>query len=410
MHGSVTSTRAVLVTLGILMLGFGMLASLIGVRGTEEFGAGVMGIAGSVHYAGFLVGALVVPNLLSTVGHIRVYGAIASAAAAVVLVFPFALNAPTWVSIRFLLGLCLAGMYIVAESWLNSVATNETRGRLLSLYLVIVNTAFGAGQYLLSTVGTADALPFVVGSAIISLSVIPLSLTTAPAPSLPPRSSRPPFREVLQAAPLGPVTSVASGFGVGVSIGMGPTFGVEAGLTVQAVALMMAVAMIAGVVLQWPIGSWSDRVPRRNVILTTAALAGLVALTGITVAPGSWYSFVALGSFTALSFPLYSLAISHVNDVIAPDLRVPAAGVLTMAYGLGSIVGPLLAGVTFDLFGPSAYWVLMSASSAVLAPYVVYRLVRRPVLRNRVDHMPLPPEPSPIPDLAWDDQEADRAR
>jgi MFS family permease len=402
-QGSLSSARSVLVTLAVLMIGFGLLTSLVGVRGTEAFGAGVMGVAGSVHYAGFLAGAFVIPRLLSTVGHIRVYGAIASAAAVIVLVFPFALNAPTWISIRLLLGICLSGMYIVAESWLNSVATNETRGRLLAVYLVTVNLAFGGGQYLLSVLGAEGVLPFVVGSALVSLSVIPLSLTTAPAPGLPARSNRPPVRQIIHVAPLGVATAVVSGLGVGVAVGMGPTFGVESGLDVNQVATMMAIAMIGGVLLQWPIGVWSDRVPRRKVILTTALLAGGVVLIGLLFEPGTWGSYGALGLFTALSFPLYSLAISHVNDVIEPELRVPASGVMTMAYGAGSVAGPALAGMVFDLTGPASYWVMMSASTAVLAPYVVYRLIRRPVLANREGFRPLPPEPSPDPNLLWEE-------
>ncbi len=398
-----SSARAVLVTLGILMIGFGLLTSLIGVRGTEAFGAGVMGIAGSVHYAGFLAGALVIPRLLSSVGHIRVYGAIASAAAVIVLVFPFAVNAPTWISIRLALGLCLSGMYIVAESWLNSVATNETRGRLLAVYLVTVNLAFGAGQYLLSAVGAAGALPFVIGSAVVSLSVIPLSLTTAPAPGLPARSDWPPVREVIRVAPLGVATSVVSGLGVGVAVGMGPTFGVESGLDVNQVATMMAVAMIGGVLLQWPIGTWSDRAPRRKVILTISSLASATALIGLVFEPGTWGSYGALGLFTALSFPLYSLAISHVNDVIGPELRVSASGVMTMAYGVGSVAGPAVAGTVFDFAGPESYWLMMSASTAVLTPYVIYRFIRRPVLANRAGFRPLPPEPSPDPNLLWEE-------
>jgi MFS family permease len=399
----VSSARAVLITLGILMVGYGLLASLIGVRGTEEFSAAVMGLAGSVHYAGFLGGAFVIPLLISNVGHIRVYGAIASGAAVIVLVFPYSLNVATWVSIRFVLGLCLAGMYIVAESWLNSIATNETRGRLLSLYLVTVNLALGGGQYLLSLTGSAGVFPFVVGSAIISLSVIPLSLTKAPSPSLPARVVSPPIRLVLSKAPLGPVTSVASGLGVGIALGMGPIYGVEAGLSVDQIATMMGVAMVAGVVLQWPIGALSDRFPRRTIILATAALAGGLSLTGLLFDPGTVGSYLALGMFTATSFPLYSLAISHVNDVIPENMQVSAAGVMTMAYGIGSVTGPAVAGLVFSITGPNSYWVLLSGSTGVLAVYVVYRLIRRPVLANRAGFRPLPPEPSPAPTLLRDE-------
>ena len=325
--GRSTGARAVLTSLTTLMVGFGLVASTLGVRGTEEFSAPVVGLAGSVHYLGFLVGAFLVPRLVAAVGHIRVYAALASAAAVSVLVFPFAVNAPTWVSTRLGFGLCISGMYIVAESWLSAVSTNQTRGRLLALYLVTANVGVAAGQWVFSLTGAGGALPFAIGSALMSLSLIPLSLSRSPAPALPPPMSRPPVREVLRVAPLGPATSIVSGIGVSLAMGIGPTYGVVSGFSVHRIAALMAVAMIGGVVLQWPVGAASDRLPRRRVILAIALAATAVAAVGAFVRPDSGAILVVFGAFTALSFPLYSLAISHVNDEIDPQLRVPASAV-----------------------------------------------------------------------------------
>ena len=396
--------RSVIISLATLMIGFGLVGSVLGVRGTEEFSAAVVGLAGSVHYAGFLAGAFVIPALVSSVGHIRVYSALASATSVIVLVFPYALNAPTWVSIRLLFGLCISGMYIVAESWLNSVSTNETRGRLLAAYLVTVNSAVAAGQLLLSATGAIGVFPFVLGSAVMSLSVVPLALTRAPAPSLPPVTERPPIREVLRLAPLGPVTSIISGIGVGVAIGMGPAYGVAAGMSVDQIAVLVAAGMIGGVLLQWPVGAVSDRVPRRQVILWIAVLSSAVALGGLAVRPGSVGTFVTFGLFAALSFPLYSLAISHVNDVIDPELQVPASAVLVMSYGLGSVIGPVAAGLAFDWFGPVSFWWLLAASTGLLIPYAVYRLAKRPAIQQRFRFRVVPTNAAPQPTILWADE------
>ncbi len=398
------SSRAVFITLTVLMLGFGLVSSLLGVRGIEEFSATLVGLAGSVHYAGFLAGAVAVPRLVSSVGHIRVYGAIASSAAVMVLVFPFALNAPTWVAVRFVFGLCLSGMYIVAESWLNSIASNATRGRLLATYLVVVNTAVAGGQFLFSQTGSAGVLPFAVGSALISLSVVPLSLTKAPTPAIPPLVGRPPIAMVMRSTPLGPITSAVSGVGVSVSMGMGAAYGIAAGLTLQQIATLIAIGMLGGVVLQWPLGALSDRVPRRRVILGTAAAATVFALLGLAFDAGSPGSFTAFALFTALSFPLYSLGISHVNDVIDPDMQVAASGVITMAYGLGSVVGPIVAGVAFEQ-SPSAFWIVLASSTGVLVPYAAYRLLRIPRIPPRGTHRPLAPEPSTTLTSLWTEDE-----
>jgi MFS family permease len=403
--GEFSAASAVVVALSILMVGFGLLMSLLGVRGTQEFSTTVVGIAGSVHYAGFLAGAIIAPRLVGSVGHIRVYAALASAGAVVALLFPFLVHPVAWISIRLILGLSISGMYVVAESWLNSVSTNATRGKVLAAYLVTVNLAVGLGQGLLAVTGTAGFLPFVVGSALFSASVIPLSLTRTPAPSHAVAHASPPVRHVMRSAPLGPITSVVSGISVGVAIGMGPTYGVLSGMSVRQVALLMAVGMVGGILLQWPIGALSDRFPRRRVILTTAALAGFVALGGLAVAPRSIGVYVVFGTFTAVSFPLYSLAISHVNDVISPDLRVAASAVMVMAYGLGSVAGPFVTSFALNAEGQRGFWMMMALSTLVLLPYGIYRLIKRPSITHRVRHRPLPPEPIATPSILWTNED-----
>jgi MFS family permease len=404
-RGEISAASAVVLALSVLMVGFGLLMSLLGVRGTEEFSTTVVGLAGSVHYAGFLIGAIVAPRLVGSVGHIRVYSALASAGAVVALLFPLLVHPAAWVAIRLILGLCISGMYVVAESWLNAVASNATRGKLLAIYLVTVNLAVGIGQFLLALVGTAGFLPFVIGSALFSVSVIPLALTKTPAPPHALERTSPPIRHVLKTAPLGPITSIVSGVSVGVAIGMGPTYGVLSGMSVRQVATLMAVGMIGGILLQWPIGTLSDRFPRRRVILSTAALAGFAALAGLATAPRSLGVYVVFGTFTAFAFPLYSLAISHVNDVIAPELRVPASAVMVMAYGLGSITGPYAASIALNAAGESGFWMTMATSTLVLVPYALYRLTRRPTIVHRVRHRPLPPEPTAVPGVLWPEEE-----
>ena len=408
--GTEAGARAVLVAVTTLMVGFGLVTSVMGVRGTEEFSAPVAGLAGSVHYVGFLVGAVLVPRMISAVGHIRVYAVLASAAAVSVLVYPFLVLAPVWVGMRVIFGLCISGMYIVAESWLSATSTNRNRGRWLAVYLVTANVGVAVGQWVLSVTGGSGPLPFVVGSALMSVSLMPLALSGAPAPALPPRLVRPPVRTVLAVAPLGPLTSIASGIGVGLALTIGPTYGVVAGYSLDRIALMMAVGMLGGVLLQWPVGVASDRLPRRRVILAIAAGSTVVAAAGLVVPAASMLTLVVFGAFTALSFPLYSLAISHVNDEIDPRLRVPASAVLVMAYGLGSVIGPLIGGLAIHRLGPASFWVLLAASTALLPVLAV--ALRAPLGRppapaagdrggsesgvssGRVGHSPVRPEGS----------------
>jgi MFS family permease len=299
--------------------------------------------------------------------------------------------------VRFVLGLAMSGIYVVVESWLNSVATNRTRGRLLSIYLVVSNVSFGAGQLLFVATDAGSATPFLVGSAICSLSVLPLSLTATPAPRHETTHRGLPIRAVLRAAPLAPATSAMSGFGISVIVSLGAVYGARTGMTDSEIGVFLAVGSIGGILLQWPIGDLSDRFPRRLVILFTNVGAAAVAGAAGGAGDGSVLIFVALGLYTAISYPLYSLAMSHLNDVIEPELRTASAGVLILAYGVGSVTGPFLASLLMD-WEAVGFWVSLAASNLIITPYLVYRIVTRR-RENKWKHVPFGAETTPNPGM-----------
>ena len=125
----VLSSWALFLGIAFIMLGNGLQGSLLGVRAElEGFPTAVTGLVMTGYYAGFLVGSTVVPRLVTRVGHIRVFAALASLASAAVLVHSIFVDPVSWTLMRLVSGFCYAGLYVVAESWLNDRATNETRG------------------------------------------------------------------------------------------------------------------------------------------------------------------------------------------------------------------------------------------------------------------------------------------
>ena len=51
--------------------------------------------------------------------------------------------------LRFAMGFCFAGLFMVIESWLNAHAASANRGRLLSIYRLIDLAAVTGAQFLL---------------------------------------------------------------------------------------------------------------------------------------------------------------------------------------------------------------------------------------------------------------------
>jgi MFS family permease len=145
------STWALLLGIGILMLGDGLQTTLLAVRADQEgFSTTITGLIMSSFFVGFLLGSITTPKITANVGHIRVFAALAALASASILVHAVFVQVPVWIALRFISGFCFAGLYIVAESWLNDRATNETRGKLLSLYMVVSYLGVGVGQLLLN--------------------------------------------------------------------------------------------------------------------------------------------------------------------------------------------------------------------------------------------------------------------
>jgi MFS family permease len=265
---------------------------------------------------------------------------------------------------------------VVAESWLNASATNQTRGRLLSIYMVVVMGGIGGGQLLLGVADPAGFGLFVLAAALVSLAVLPITLSVSPAPTfdLPPRM---PLREVWQASPVG----IAGGLGTGVANGavfaMAPVYGVAVGMSVSRISIFMGILILGAVVLQWPIGAWSDRVRRRRAIVVVNLLAAASAVAIAQLEPDGVLILIAAFLLGGSTFPLYSLSLSHVNDVLTPEKTIAASSVFLLVTGVGSVLGPLGGSALMTATGPSALFWLIGAVHAAVAIYAIYRIIVR---------------------------------
>ena len=303
---AILSCWALLLGLSLLMLGNGLQGTLLGLRASLE---------------GFPTVAILVHAL-------------------------YVLPVP-WFAMRVITGFCFAGLYLITESWLNDIATNENRGQLLSVYMVVVMGGMGLGQLLLN-----------------------------------------------QASPLGIVGSFATGLAQGSVFGMGAVFANGAGLTVIQVSWFMTAFAVGGMLLQWPIGRLSDAMDRRKVIVVTTALAALSAVGAALALDHSVLILVTvMGIYGGISVPLYSLFIAHTNDHLEPRHRVAASAGLIMVGGLGSVLGPVLMGSGMNALGSVAFPLFLGIIHALVTAYGLWRMTQRESvpLEDQEHYPPLAP-------------------
>ena len=383
---------ALLLGIALLMAGNGLQGSLLGVRAQSEgFGLTVSGVMMTGFYAGFLLGPFVTERLLSTVGHIRVFAALASVASSAVLLHLVSVTPGMWTAMRFVFGVCMAGSIVVAESWLNDMATNANRGRLLALYMVSIMGGMAIGQLLLNVADPDGFKLFILSSVIVSLSLVPISLS---ATSTPPLVVPEPLSltELYSRIPTGVVISFWVGVGQGTLVGIGAIYASASGLDASEVARFMAAGMLGGLVLQWPIGWCSDRVPRRGVILATALSATLASLSLVAIDPASPGAVAMMFLLGGTTYPLYSLGIALTADWLEPRHLNGAAAVQVRTSGLGAVLGPAITGALMAGVDLSAYFWVVTVAHAVIVVYVAYRILfKSPAPAERERHfVPFP--------------------
>jgi MFS family permease len=375
---AISTNWPLLLGMGVLMLGAGLQSTLLGVRATlEGFPTLVTGIIMSCYYVGYVLGTIIAPPLLRHVGHIRVFAALAAIASVAILVQGCLVNPWIWAPMRLASGLCFAGIYVVAESWLNDRANRANRGRLFAMYMLVLYVGLGAAQFLLILSNPLTPTPFMVVSLLISLAMVPIVLSAQrlPEPAVP-RKVR--LRELYRNSPLGVVGVTISGLTSAIIFSMGPVYARLSGLETGGVAVFMAVSILAGVVTQYPVGRLSDRMDRRTVIAGVCTLATLVAGSMIAFGGIPHAAFLTLAAlFSGLVLTLYSLSVSHVNDKLEPAQMVAASSALLLLNGSAAAVGPVLVGSLMTAFGPPAYFAALAVLTGALAIYDLWRKSRR---------------------------------
>ncbi len=380
-HVSPTAAASALfVSFALLMVGMGVQGALLGVRAELEGFANLWtGLIMTAYFAGLLIGAKLAVRSIAEVGHIRVFAALASMASAAALIHAVAIVPGVWIAMRFLSGVCASGLYVVAESWLNDLATNATRGRLLAVYMIVSMGGLAGGTLLLDTADPRGITLFVVSSVLVSLAVVPVALSSAPAPSitLPTPMG---VAQLLKTVPTGAISSFLVGASHGALLGMGAVYATRKGLDAGQVALFMGAPMIGSVVSQFPLGLLSDRVSRRGLMAVVALVASLTAFVLFTQDPGSWVAVGLMFVLGGCSFPLYSLGIAYTNDWLEQSQIMAASSTLVFLNGMGAVAGPLVVILSFALWGNDAFFLVLVCTHGAIAVYVTWRIIFRAAL------------------------------
>lgn len=377
MRKSVLPITVLLVSTLLMYLAAGQQGLLVPIRASlEGYSDVIIGFMGTAYALGFVSGCYLIPIALRRVGYIRTFGVIASLAAASMLLQGMIIEAVMWFAARFVIGFSIAGSAMVIESWLNSRVTNDTRGGVFSVYMIIYLGAITAGQMSLTLFDPMQITLFVVAGLLFSISHIPTALTRLPAPE-PPEQVSLNLRSIINLSPVGAVSVFLIGMANGAFGTLGPVFAQNLGFASGDIAIFMSLALVAGALAQWPFGRISDQMDRRKVIGGVAFLGSAAGvLMALFAVPGA-LTFLLVVMFGAAAYSLYGLAVAHANDHADPSDFVSVSGSLLLLFGIGSAIGPICAAYLTNVLGMSAEFIFVSAMHFILGAYAFYRIGQR---------------------------------
>ena len=396
MQKEVKKSWALFIGIGVMMIAHGLQMQIMGIRSVlEDFSVFTTGIFMSGYYVGYFVGSRTTPNFVSKVGHIRVFAAFASLASLSALIAVVYVNPFMWTISRFITGISLVSCYVVTESWLNDRATNKNRGQLLSAYMMVIYFGLALGMLLLNISKPEAYEPFILVSVLLSVALVPILLTKRPAPKFK-KIETISILELYKISPLGSLSSFFTGIIHAAFFSLISVYATIAKFTLFETSILLFVATIAGVLGQGPIGYFSDIFDRRRVIVITTFGSSLLALIAILTSndpiQNIYYMdefafrkiifFIAVGLYTSLCLPLFSLNLAHTNDFVPKSKFVAAGGGLQLIFGVGAISGPILCAIFMEWFGLNGLFVFLIIAHSIIGVFGLYRMKVRSTVEN----------------------------
>lgn len=373
---AIKNSWALLFGMMLLMIGNGLQGTLLGVRGDAEgMSTSVLGFVMSAYFIGFLGGTQVTPFLLRRVGHVRVFAALASMISAAFILYAAVVDPVAWFVMRIMVGFCLSGVYVVAESWLNDGATNETRGQTMSAYITAQMLGIISAQALLNVADPGGYDLFVIMSVLVSISFAPILLSSSPVPMFE-STRRMPLRKLFQTSPLGCVGMCFLGAAFGCLFGMGAVYAADLGMSNVEISIFIGAIYIGGLAFQIPIGWASDRMDRR-VLIAGVTFVGAIASLFATAVSGFILLTAMVFIIGGMANPLYSLLAAYVNDQLEHEDMASAAAGLILINGVGALLAPILVGFVMENIGPAGFFVVISATMGTIFVYALYRMTQR---------------------------------
>ena len=349
----------------------------------------LIGSMSTINYIGVMIGAFKSEKFILRVGHIRAFCAFGSILSIITLLHGVIENMYVWFVLRFIIGICLSGLYVVIESWLLSVSSIKNRGRVLAFYMITLYGAQAIGQLFMQADLSIPVTLFLLAGICCILSIFPLSVTHIPSPKI--EEAVPlDFKMLFIKSRSSIISSFSSGLILGAIYGLLPIYLAQNHYSKAMIGYMMFATIFGGMALQYPLGRISDTIERRTVIGSLFFLSSLIVGSIVFFSIPSSIGMILFFVLGGLTFAIYPISISHACDTINDNSIVSATQALLLIYSVGAAVGPLVCGIMSFYIPVNGFLLFLLLISIPTTIYMFYRRTHSAASTQEDDFMPHP--------------------
>lgn len=373
-------------------IGSGLFHTLIPLRLVADgYGANTIGLVIGAEGAGFLIGCIGSTRLIRSVGEVRAYAALSAISAVLIMAWGFAPHLAILMLIQAAIGFANAGQAVVIESWMNAMVSNANRGRVLTLYVLVLGLFYGLGQLLATGIDPGGLPLLMIAAGLYAIALVPVTAIWVGEPQLHVQVGIK-ILHTFRISPIGAFACLLTGLISSTFASIGPLYGLDLGFGQSQIVIMMAATQLGALFLQFPLGYLSDRLDRRAMMLwLSLALAALcAAMVFLHIGMPFWLFIVAFSLFGGLTEIFYPLGVAHANDKADPKEFVTLSSNLLLIWAFGGTIGPAVISIGVEPFGAEIFFYYSIALSLLFAGFAAWRRYRQPKSKSREQFVAYP--------------------
>jgi MFS family permease len=348
-------------------LTYPLLSLILERAGANSF---TIGLSAAMMPLGMVAAGVVGPRLVHRIGSLPLLVASLLTAAGMLVLLKLSGTAElVWFPARFVIGLAIACVFVVTDVWINRLATDSNRGRVVGIYAAAMSVGFAIGPALLAVVGTTGWLPFVLACAFVAAAAVPLPLVRHLLPA-DDAGSRPGggAGSFVRLAPalIGFVALVA--LVEQATLALFPVWALDSGLGERSANVMLALMAVGSIALSVPIGWAADRIPAHRVI-AVCCLATAITIGSLPLLAGSTVlAWIMMFLFGGAYYGVYVVALAILGNRFSGAVLVSGSAAFGASWGIGGLVGPFALGTSTQGLGIATFPLTIAILVAAAIP------------------------------------------